>query len=52
MAKNKHAAALGRLGGKAKWAKISKADRSVMMRDAVRKRWANWREKHPLEQPG
>jgi hypothetical protein len=45
--KNPHAAALGRKGGKARWAGASAEERSEHMKKAVQARWRKAKAKKP-----
>jgi len=49
MTKNRAAAALGRLGGKARAEKLSKEQRSESARHAAQARWAKAKEKEKKE---
>lgn len=47
--KNKAAQQLGRLGGKARSAAMTAEERSDLAKKAIRKRWADYREKLAAE---
>jgi len=54
--KNRHAAALSKLGakkgGKARWAGVSKEERSAILRRAVQVRWAKAKKRRKGEERG